>query len=210
MIQDSTLSHFYIIEGNSDTSDKIRSDLENLHGIVFGTNPDVQEFMYESFGIDESRALKDFFSTRSLSSGKKIAIVSVDRITREAQNALLKLSEEPAQGQHLILIVPSLGLLIDTLKSRAQLISSVVKAQEEDFDFLTLPIAKRLALVGKIIAKKDRQAASDFIDQVIVALKKKKNNQTILTQVYMCRSYIQDQSASIKLILEHISLILGS
>lgn len=209
------LHHFYIIEGNEETHESLITHLENSHGVAIQGNPDLYVRIEESFGIDESRALKDFLTTRSFGNenqvNKKIAIVTVSRMTREAQNALLKISEEPAVGQHIILIVPALSMLLDTIRSRAYSIESAESTKPLKIDFLALSVPERLKVVQKYITKKDRHAAAQFIDQLISQLKLKNNSKKdhrALSEALTTRLYIQDQSSSLKLILEHISLIL--
>ncbi len=201
------LYHFYIIEGNEETHGEVVGVLKESHDVRFESNPDLYEVVYDGFGIEESRLLKDFFSTRSFGEGKKVALVRTPRMTREAQNALLKISEEPAPGQHLFLIIPSSGLLIDTLKSRAQIIVRKNVDGAADDSFLKLSIPERLKIVQKIATKKDKEVGIELLDTLIAVLKKKKMH-AALAEVYQARSYIGDQSSSLKLILEHISLIL--
>lgn len=210
------LHHFYIIEGETDLITDLLSHLEIDHEIESTGNPDFHQATFEEiFGVEESRSLKDFFTTRAFGGNKKVAVVALSRITTEAQNALLKLAEEPAEGQHLMLIVPSATILLDTLVSRAHIIVRSVPREIESNDFLCLSIPERLKKVQKIITKKDRQAAAFFIDGIISSLKdtptdgaRGKQKYDALIEAYECRSFITDQSASIKLILEHLSLIL--
>src|SRR3989344_7773439 len=79
-------------------------------------SPDVYVRQYEKFGIDEARALREMASLKSLS-GKALFILGAVSVTTEAQQALLKLFEEPAQGAVFILLVPH-GSLLPTLRSR--------------------------------------------------------------------------------------------
>src|SRR3989344_5144331 len=60
-------------------------------------NPDLYIRRYEKFGIEEARALRELASLKSLS-GKALFAIGAVSITTEAQHALLKLFEEPAQG----------------------------------------------------------------------------------------------------------------
>jgi DNA polymerase III delta prime subunit len=210
MIKDKILNHFYIIEGDVSDIDILSDHLSSERDIKIASNPDFYIKSYESFSIDDSRFLKDFFGTSSLSENKKVAVIYCDNMTTESQNALLKLAEEPALNQHLFILIPNTGLIIETLISRAQVIKSY-KINDDKYhadDFLKMKLAERIAFVNKIITKKDKNKAKDLIDRIIVSLKKEKRIKE-LEEVYKSRSYINDRSCSIKLILEHISLILG-
>ncbi len=83
-------------------------------------NPDVITLTYGLFSVDEARALAGRAALAPARSDKKILIVATNRIFHEAQNALLKLFEEPPAATTLVLIVPSAGNLIATLRSRLQ------------------------------------------------------------------------------------------
>lgn len=70
---------------------------------------------YERFGIEEARELQSVASLKHYESG--IFLLSVSSFTSEAQQAMLKLFEEPQQGTQFIVLVPH-GTLLPTLKSR--------------------------------------------------------------------------------------------
>ena len=70
---------------------------------------------FERFGIDEARALIQLASLKNV--GKTIFFIAAASITHEAQQALLKLFEEPQQGTTFVFLV-SHGALIATLRSR--------------------------------------------------------------------------------------------
>jgi hypothetical protein len=72
-----------------------------------------------SLGIDAARRLKEFLFQLPIKSSKKTAvIVSGDTLTLEAQNALLKISEDPPAHARIIIIVKSEENLLPTLRSR--------------------------------------------------------------------------------------------
>ncbi len=79
----------------------------------------------KSLGIEKIRELKHSLITSSRSSGEvgKVAIIkNADKMTHEAQNSLLKLIEEPVSKTVLILQAEHLGKLLDTVKSRCQIV----------------------------------------------------------------------------------------
>ncbi len=87
-------------------------------GFAAEHNPDVVVLRFGLFSVDDARKLIDS-AYRSASGDKgKVIIASMTRVFHEAQNALLKLFEEPPEGVTLILCVPSAGLLLPTLRSR--------------------------------------------------------------------------------------------
>lgn len=79
-------------------------------------DPDVQVQEYEKFGIEEAREFTTRSAFRSMS-GRALFIIGISQINSEAQQALLKLFEEPQQGTIFILLAPH-GSIIPTLRSR--------------------------------------------------------------------------------------------
>ncbi|MEX2054321.1 MAG: hypothetical protein WD883_02165 [Candidatus Colwellbacteria bacterium] len=74
-----------------------------------------------SIGIDEMREAKQFLSQRPALSPRRILIVDdAHKLTPDAQDAILKLTEEPPESSLIILISPTLDALSSTLGSRLQ------------------------------------------------------------------------------------------
>lgn len=77
--------------------------------------------MPRDLSIETSRALKSFFSRTSLEGGWRVGIIdSVDELTPQAAQALLKVLEEPPEKCLILLIHHGTGHLLATLKSRCQ------------------------------------------------------------------------------------------
>ena len=123
--------HAYGIVSDVSVRLEIISFLEREHGVVARGNPDLFVQKYEVLTIDDARGLKTAHATRPFSSrsdgddgggkgggGRKFFILEIDSITHEAQNALLKIFEEPNEYAHFFLVIPSEELLLPTLRSR--------------------------------------------------------------------------------------------
>lgn len=77
----------------------------------------------ESIGIDVIRAIKETAYIKPNEANKKIYVFTdAQNITVQAQNALLKLIEEPPISAIFVLLVPSKSLLLPTILSRATLL----------------------------------------------------------------------------------------
>src|SRR3989344_3552787 len=107
----------YLLIGNSETGiEQALRAVENILGDAKGA--DITTLRYGLFSVDDARTLSDIaFRTARTKAGKAI-IVSVERLFHEAQNALLKLFEEPPEDTLIILVIPSDGNLLPTLRSR--------------------------------------------------------------------------------------------
>src|SRR5690606_9231927 len=109
----------YLIEGDIELSFKdLILELEKL-GIPTLGNPDLLIKEYEELLIDDAREIKDFQSEQaSQKFNKKIIILKTYTFSYAAQNALLKVFEEPKENVVFFLIMPDASKLYPTLRSR--------------------------------------------------------------------------------------------
>ncbi len=113
------LHHAYVLEGDKEN---IRTQLfsfieDQIQQSVRG-NPDVWHSQFETLTVDDARALRDTQSNKAITTGKKIFIIETRLMTIEAQNALLKVFEEPTPNTHFFIITPTAEVFLPTLKSR--------------------------------------------------------------------------------------------
>jgi DNA polymerase-3 subunit delta' len=219
LLQVNTLNHGYLIYGNKD---KALNLAEEAASQALGTpqkelnsHPDFSQYRAETFGIDESRELKIRASTKPVKGDGKIFIINFESATLEAQNALLKLFEEPPPGTHFFIIVPNLEILLPTLASRLVSINAgpELLAEEKINEinrFLKTNPAKRLDFVKKIIDKKDKTLAIEFLNALEAALGQKIENRasaaSTIEDIQKNREFLKAKGASIKLVLEYIAL----
>ena len=72
-----------------------------------------------SIGIDAAREIRGFLSVHpAVSKFRSVVVRDADNMTREAQNAVLKITEEPPSHALMIFIAPSPEALLPTLSSR--------------------------------------------------------------------------------------------
>jgi DNA polymerase-3 subunit delta' len=91
----------------------------------------------ESVGIDEIRSLQNFLYQKPVFSAKRAVIIrDAENLTFEAQNAILKIIEEPPAQSLLIFIVNHCDNLLPTLVSRVQKIHFPRMKTEEIANFL--------------------------------------------------------------------------
>lgn len=88
----------------------------------------------KSIGVEKIRELKRSLTTVA-GKGQEIARVVIIRqagkMTHEAQNSLLKLLEEPSKSTLIILLSDQLGLLLETVRSRCQIIKVLPLTKEQ-------------------------------------------------------------------------------
>lgn len=108
-----------------------------------------------SFGVDDVRNIIDEVSKKPYEGDKKVLILyKCDKMTTQAQNALLKTIEEPPAGVYLILLSDSLETILDTIQSRCQVYKLTPLSKED--------ILKYIELNYPNIESNDRQAALAF------------------------------------------------
>lgn len=212
------LHHAYILEG---VNESIHSQLcqfcqEDL-GLSIKGNPDFIFDEKDKFLIDDAKRLRELQLNKTTGE-KQILIFSFNFITREAQNALLKVLEEPTEKTHIFIISPSIHIFLPTVLSRVVVISDhflAVNDQNKDAgDFLKANYAERLNKISKIVKNiKDEKASKvDAIKLVkdiekIIYKKKDKESLKKLEELEKISSYLYDQGASTKMLLEHLALI---
>lgn len=89
-----------------------------------------------SFGVDEVRKIIEEVSKKPYEGDKKVIIIHKgEKLTTQAQNALLKTIEEPPKGVYIIILSESLELMLETIKSRCQVykLPHLNKSQMEEY-----------------------------------------------------------------------------
>ncbi|MDP1706851.1 MAG: hypothetical protein Q8L36_03480 [bacterium] len=150
----------------------------------------IPELEKDSIGIEAVGRIKAFFSETPLISARRTVIVpEAERLTDEAQAALLKIVEEPPQGALIILVLPDPIFLTPPLASRCQKIYFPRMSSKEVADVLTNDYkietteAKKAALgsfgrLGRALAilgyNKDSQPLkADYFGEKIAAMGKR-------------------------------------
>ncbi len=213
--------HAYLLIGSGIVHADLLSILGKKHKIQIQGNADFFDRAYENMTIDDARELKIAHSMRPVGSlGKKIFILRANNIGHEAQNALLKLFEEPAEYAHFFLIVPSAHILLSTVKSRMLILENDDRGLpsdeliEEAKTFIRLSPAKRLEIVKKLTEeiskdKKTKQDAIIFLNAiqcVVYADYGVKKGKMALEAIEHARMYMNDRAPSVKMLLEYVAL----
>jgi DNA polymerase III delta prime subunit len=210
-LKDNSLHHAYLIPG--DIEEAVGAVLGVLEdgGIKIANNPDIWNGKFENFGIDESRILREL-GIRKPIGDRRFLIVSFPFITIEAQNALLKLFEEPVANTHFFIISPSADIFIPTLKSRLLIInfadSGARNAAVDPKKFLHSDVASRLKMIDKITEDKNKTEALIFLDllekECAADLPKYAD---LLEQIFYTKKELKSRSPSVKMLLEHVACV---
>lgn len=108
---------YYLVSEQEAGVAKALSFAQETLGMSLENNPDIIVLRHGLFSVDDARRVIRHAGQTGVR-GEKLIVITAERIFHEAQNALLKIFEEPPEGTTLILIIPSGGLLLATLRSR--------------------------------------------------------------------------------------------
>ena len=183
--------------------------LETLLGVSFShtAHPDFIFRTYELLGIEEVRELA-FLSLKKPVLGELMhIIVQAGAVTTQAQNALLKQTEEPSEAMRYIFILPTSVPILSTLRSRC---AFVVFDEKNDAHMLyssTQTIVQDFRAIIKMTKDKNNAAMEILIRTLEAKLHTEKTHNSSLSQaLLLVRSYIEAQGASSKMLLEHLAL----
>ena len=211
------MHHAYIYEGSLSRISTLADDARGRFGFADVNNPDVQVLSYEKFGIDEARELTHSASLKSMS-GRALFIVGVSSISSDAQQALLKLFEEPQEGATFLLLAPH-GTVIATLRSRLMEYPTVLEEGKRVSvkTFLASSAKDRSLEITKLLKDEEgiKERVRDFLQALEMSLhetllktKGKKEIREGLEDIAKVRSYANDRAPAMKMLLEHLAVTL--
>lgn len=208
--------HARIVRGGQNTLPHVRAQLEQ-EGKVCVANPDYYERVYNTFAIDDARALTARASTAPVGDSRRVFVIVAANMTAEAQNALLKLFEDPQSRSDFVLVVPHPESLLPTLRSRLEELkitqqktgSSLAEAKK----FLSLSPDARIKEIAKLIEKNDDDERNldritsflNALEEVCAARIQDPAMQEGLRALYKTKQATADVG-SIKHVLEYLAL----
>jgi len=195
--------HAYYVEGPLSQFATLQGELRPLWASAF-----------ERFGIEDARELVALSSLKNFD--EAVFLIGASSITSEAQQALLKLFEEPQQGTVFYVLVPH-GTLLPTLRSR--MLKYDPRQSGPDFSqslaatFLKSTHKARSDQVAKLL--KDDEGARERVRELLMGLEielqkhiKDPKARVGLEDIAKVRSYVGDRAPALKMLLEHLALSL--
>jgi len=207
--------HAYVYEGSLSLLSELVADARERFNFNDEQHPDVHVREFSKFGIDESRWLSSAAAFKP-STGRALFVVGIGSITTEAQQALLKLLEEPQSGVVFVLLLPH-GVLLPTVRSRTAHYPSDFSGKAPALagakKFLHASGKERSDTVVALLKDEEgaRERARDFVDALEAELYKQVGDPQArvgLVDIAMVRDYLRDRSPSLKMLLEHLAIAL--
>lgn len=222
--------HAFVIEAEAEEGIALAEAwAEKELGMTGGSNPDISVLRFGLLSVADARRVTELAAGKAFAGESKVVIIAADRAYHEAQNALLKVFEEPPAGTYLFLIMPSLGGLLPTLRSRVIELDpnyghrkSIIPEIAETFIKATKE--KRTVLIKKLATGKDEEERRENRAKAIALLNgieavayrsqtsvhvgfTKSHIKELLSDIATLRMHLYDRSAPMKMILEHLSLV---
>jgi len=137
-----SFSHANLLVGNDGIEKSIIAQYlasKILKGLDYINSVDIIKYYpsSNSFGVDDVRTIIEEVNKKPYEGNKKVIIMyRCEKMTAQAQNALLKTIEEPPEGVSLILLSDSLETILETIQSRCQIYKLTPLSKEEILEYL--------------------------------------------------------------------------
>ena len=211
------LHHATVVTGNREKNLAAVKDFLVASEIAIVGNPDLLIFDDEQLLMDDAEKIIRAMATKSFGA-KRFCLISTDRIAADVQNTLLKTLEEPQEGVHFFLILPSADRLLPTVMSRVQVIAGDTTAETSRLDvaaFLKKKPADRFAYIETWTkAKKDEDNVSKsevlhFIDHLEQHLwnESGSRDEQLFADIRKMREYANIRGASHRVILDFLAMV---
>lgn len=170
---------------------------------------EVHDTLFEKFGVDDAQQLVRSAYIRPLQTSMQLCVVRAQFVTLEAQNALLKVFEEPPVSTNFLLIVPRDFIVLPTLLSRCEIVRSGETVTENALftDFVAASYAQRLALIDQAQKNKDAVWQRSIKKGLITYAQTHTEH---LKELEYSARLLLTRGASNKFLLEHAALTIPS
>ena len=138
------LSHAQLISGEDGIGKSILAEILGkliLNGDLNREYVDIINYkpIKTSFGVDDVRDIIDEVNKKPFEGDKKVIIIHQgNKLTIQAQNALLKTIEEPPTEVYIIILCESLELILDTIKSRCEIYKLTPLTKDELYKYIAI------------------------------------------------------------------------
>ncbi len=171
------------------------------------SSPDISVRSYERMAVGDARTLIRDAYLRPVLRPYRTFIVDAVSILPDAQNALLKLLEEPEASARFFFIVPREQMLLPTLRSRFDLYATEhAGIDTAAFDaFLGLSYAERLSCIVEKLDAEDMNWVRAVVHGAALVAQSSRDS-VLIRDVLNTEAFLVSPGASKKMLLEHIAL----
>jgi DNA polymerase III delta prime subunit len=169
--------------------------------------------LFVAMGIDAVRSLIDSAYTKSLTHSSKLIVIRANSINAEAQQALLKVLEEPPVTTKFLFLLKPGSQILPTLRSRffaLRVEKEEVGVNKDWSHFLSQPVSAQLELIADKTKNKDNEWLSAIRGGLFAYLdvNKSKLSSDKLKRLLGTAALMSTRGSSNKMLLEDIVLCL--
>lgn len=189
-------------------------DVSTLPVLYRTQSADVLHMSNDRFTIDDARELSRLAQQKPFEADLRTVVICTKDIAVEAQNALLKLLEEPPAHTQFYIVIKRTALLLPTLRSRLSTEEDTHHAPSRENDafasFKRSSYADRLASIAEKTKEKDAAWIEEILrgSEEYTQLHTSSAKGPILRSVVFIRNYLGSKGASSKMLLEELALTL--
>ncbi len=210
------MHHANIIINKGSCKDFVFDILEKDLNFNVKANPDFLLFENESFGIDDARDLALWTIGKPLVGEMKVSLLIIKSITPEAQNALLKVLEEPPPGTYIFINLESLGGILPTFLSRVRILDLIGISEKSDVSsskdigskFLHSDIKEKFSIARSLSKKEDKNEMKELIKNFEEIAYKNNFKPTDLKNILTAKIFASTRGSSPKMLIEWLSCVI--
>ncbi len=190
-------------------------ELSSIKGFVRKLNIGEVEYLeIENLGIDDVRTITKKAYVRPALGKELLIVVCSLYISIEAQQAMLKLLEEPPQTTKFLFCLPFTLHLLPTLLSRFQVENDYSQSQKNNLvtfnEFYLKSVKERMAEIANRMLKRDsvwvEEIKTGLLNKLVAELKISSPEDSV--QLFWLAKHLQTRGASNKMLLEELALTL--
>ncbi len=213
------MAHAFLITGDALEGGREAARLAcEVVGTSDATHPDILMCTYDLLSVDDAREIARLAANAPVAGERKAFVIQAARLFHEAQNALLKLFEEPPAGTVLYLVLPHAGGLLPTLRSRLIVHALQQTSADNARAFADASLKEREQIITKLVErarseKDESQAVRAEVEAFLAGLVRLVHQmpRTQATVAFLddathLAPILATRSAPLRQILEHVLL----
>ena len=197
-----SLHHAYLLR-----TEGMSPELSSFFGEVSGDPQNVFQYTADQLTVDAARHIRS--TVGQAHSGTRVVVIRSKSLTPQAQNALLKAIEEPIEGTHFFLLIPTGVMVLDTVRSRCIELLDNTHAKQEAAVLVSANYLSRKKIIAPVLASDDaRTKAQELLRSELKSAHTSGQPSGILLELSRALELLGQPGTSPKLILEHLAAIL--
>lgn len=176
-------------------------------------NIDVAILHHDAMTIEQARRFVEIARERPMERPKRTIVLAANQLSEAVQNTLLKILEEPPATTEIYIVIPRVGMLLPTVRSRVQVVDSAntqTTFTNTTKTFLNSHPTDRIQQIAAWHKQKDSHTPKQVVQEIARAMANRSLPESLQTReaIALIESYIQFPGASWKMLVEELALSL--